>query len=34
MEEGKNYIEKFDKATKVFKIEVEHISGKKAPPKS
>jgi len=34
MEEGKNYIEKFDKATKVFKIEVAHISGKKAPPKS
>jgi len=34
MEEGKKYIEKFDKATKVIKIEIHHISGKKAPPKS
>ena len=34
MEEGKKYIEKLDNVTKVFKIEVEHISGKKAPPKS
>jgi len=34
MEEGKKYIEKFDKATKVIKIDIQHISGKKAPPKS
>jgi uncharacterized protein len=34
MEEGKKYIEKFDKATKVIKIEIQHISGKKAPVKS
>ena len=34
MEEGKKYIEKLDKATKVFKIDIQHISGKKAPPKS
>ena len=34
MEEGKKYIEKLDKVTKVIKIEIEHISGKKAPPKS
>jgi nitroimidazol reductase NimA-like FMN-containing flavoprotein (pyridoxamine 5'-phosphate oxidase superfamily) len=34
MEEGKKYIEKFDKATKVIKIEIQHISGKQAPPKS
>jgi nitroimidazol reductase NimA-like FMN-containing flavoprotein (pyridoxamine 5'-phosphate oxidase superfamily) len=34
MQEGKKYIEKFDKATKVIKIEIQHISGKKAPPKS
>ena len=34
MEEGKKYIEKLDKATKVIKIEIQHISGKKAPPKS
>jgi nitroimidazol reductase NimA-like FMN-containing flavoprotein (pyridoxamine 5'-phosphate oxidase superfamily) len=34
MEEGEKYIEKFDKATKVIKIEIQHLSGKKAPPKS
>jgi uncharacterized protein len=34
MEEGKKYIEKKDKATKVFKIEIQHISGKRAPAKS
>jgi nitroimidazol reductase NimA-like FMN-containing flavoprotein (pyridoxamine 5'-phosphate oxidase superfamily) len=34
MEEGKKYIEKLDKVTKVIKIEIQHISGKKAPPKS
>ena len=34
MEEGKKYIEKLDKVTKVIKIEVQHISGKKAPPKN
>jgi hypothetical protein len=34
MEEGKKYIEKLDKATKVIKIEIQHISGKKAPAKS
>ena len=34
MEEGKKYIEKHDKATKVIKIEIQHISGKKAPAKS
>jgi hypothetical protein len=34
MEEGKKYIEKLDKATKVIKIEIRHISGKKAPAKS
>ena len=34
MEEGKKYIEKYDKATKVIKIDIQHISGKKAPPKS
>ena len=31
MEEGKTYIEKLDKATKVIKIEITHIEGKKAP---
>ena len=31
MEEGKKYIEKLDKATKVIKIEIKHIAGKKAP---
>ena len=34
MEEGNKYIEKLDKVTKVIKIEIQHISGKKAPPKS
>ena len=34
IEEGKKYIEKHDKATKVIKIEIQHISGKKAPAKS
>jgi nitroimidazol reductase NimA-like FMN-containing flavoprotein (pyridoxamine 5'-phosphate oxidase superfamily) len=34
MEEGKKYIEKLDKATKVMKIEIQHISGKRAPAKS
>ncbi len=34
LEEGKKYIEKMDKATKVIKIEVQHISGKKAPAKA
>ena len=34
MEEGEKYIEKLDKATKVIKIEIQHISGKKAPAKS
>ena len=33
MEEGKKYIEKLDKVTKVIKIEIQHISGKKAPAK-
>lgn len=33
IEEGKKYIEKKDKATKVFKIEIQHISGKRAPAK-
>lgn len=31
MEEGKKYIEKLDKATKVIKIEIQHMSGKMAP---
>ena len=34
MEEGKKYIEKLDKVTEVIKIEIQHISGKKAPAKS
>ena len=34
IEEGKKYIEKFDKSTKVIKIEIQHISGKRAPAKS
>ena len=34
MEEGKKFIEKFHKATKVIKIEIQHISGKKAPAQS
>ena len=34
MDEGKKYIEKLDKVTKVIKIEIQHLSGKKAPPKS
>lgn len=31
LEEGREYIEKMDKATKVMKIDIHHISGKKAP---
>jgi nitroimidazol reductase NimA-like FMN-containing flavoprotein (pyridoxamine 5'-phosphate oxidase superfamily) len=31
MEDGRRYIEKLDKVTKVIKIEIQHISGKKAP---
>jgi nitroimidazol reductase NimA-like FMN-containing flavoprotein (pyridoxamine 5'-phosphate oxidase superfamily) len=34
IEEGKKYIKKHDKATKVIKIEIQHISGKRAPTKS
>ena len=34
MDEGKKYIEKLDKATRVIRIEVQHIRGKKAPAKS
>ena len=34
IEEGKKYIENFDKSTKVIKIEIQHISGKRAPAKS
>jgi len=34
MEEGKKYIDKFDKATKLIKIQVQHISGKQAPGKA
>lgn len=33
IEEGKQYIEKLDKATKVIKIDIQHISGKKSPAK-
>jgi len=34
VEEGKKYIEKLDKATKVIKIEIQQMSGKKAPVKA
>ena len=34
MKEGKKYIEKLDKVTKVMKMKIEHISGKQSPPKS
>jgi hypothetical protein len=34
MEEGRKYIEKLDKVTKVIKIEIQHISGKRALSKS
>jgi nitroimidazol reductase NimA-like FMN-containing flavoprotein (pyridoxamine 5'-phosphate oxidase superfamily) len=34
MEDGRKYIEKLDKVTKVIKIEIQHISGKKAPAES
>ena len=34
MKEGKKYIEKLDKVTKVIKIKIEHVSGKQSPPKS
>ena len=33
IEEGKKFVEKKDKATKVIKIEIQHISGKRAPGK-
>ncbi|MCP4749120.1 MAG: pyridoxamine 5'-phosphate oxidase family protein [Desulfobacteraceae bacterium] len=33
VEEGKRHIEKKDKATKVIKIKIQHISGKKEPAK-
>ena len=31
IEKGKKYIDKMDKATKLIKIDIQHISGKKAP---
>jgi nitroimidazol reductase NimA-like FMN-containing flavoprotein (pyridoxamine 5'-phosphate oxidase superfamily) len=34
LEEGKNYIKQLDTATKVIKIEIEHVCGKKAPAKA
>jgi hypothetical protein len=34
VKEGKKYMEEKDKATKVFKIEIQRISGKRAPAKS
>jgi nitroimidazol reductase NimA-like FMN-containing flavoprotein (pyridoxamine 5'-phosphate oxidase superfamily) len=34
MKEGRKFIEKLDKVTKVIKIEIQHISGKRAPEKS
>ena len=34
VEEGKIYIEKYDKVTKVVKISIAHISGKQSPAKS
>ena len=34
IEKGKKYIEKMDKATKLIKIDIQHISGKKAPVKA
>lgn len=34
IEEGKKYIEKLDKVTKVIKIDIQQISGKKAPAKA
>lgn len=34
IEEGKDYIKKHDKVTKVIKIRIEHISGKISPAKS
>lgn len=33
LEEGEKYIEKLDKVTKLIKIEIQHMSGKKAPVK-
>ena len=33
MEEGKKYSEKMDKATKVIKIDIQHLIGKKSPVK-
>lgn len=34
LEEGKEYIKKLDKVTKVIKIEIQHTSGKVAPAKA
>jgi nitroimidazol reductase NimA-like FMN-containing flavoprotein (pyridoxamine 5'-phosphate oxidase superfamily) len=34
LEEGKQYLEKLDKVTKVIKIDIQQISGKKAPAKA
>ncbi len=34
LDEGRKYIEKLDKVTKVIKIDIEQIRGKKAPAKS
>lgn len=34
IEQGKKYIEKLDKVTKIIKIDIQHISGKKAPAKA
>lgn len=34
MEEGEIYIGKYDKVTKVIKIDIEQVSGKKSPAKS
>jgi nitroimidazol reductase NimA-like FMN-containing flavoprotein (pyridoxamine 5'-phosphate oxidase superfamily) len=33
LEEGRKYIQKLDKLTKVIKIDIQHMSGKKAPAK-
>jgi len=34
LEEGKNYIKKMDTATKLIRIEIDHVCGKKAPAKA
>jgi len=34
LEEGKKYIEKLDTVTKVFKIDIQQLAGKKAPAKA